>query len=464
MSSGEKTEQPTPKKIRDARNKGQVPHSKDVSSTALLLGLFAYLLIGGGWIFENLQEMITFPGDVLGQPFEEAFPAVITLTFYKILIITLPLLGLVMVIGIATNFFLVGPMFVVEPLKPDLKKLDPVGKAKQIFSFKNAIEFVKSSIKVIFLGILLYLVIRGAISSLVEIPYSGIEGVLQLLSELLYQVAKYTIFAYVVIAFADFIFQRWQFTKQLMMTKDEVKQEYKEMEGDPTIKSKRKQLHQEMVMNSTVQKTRKSSVLVTNPTHRAVALYYQEGETKLPLVTAKGEGFLAKRMIEVAQEEGIPIMQNVPLAHELFDNGELGAVHPERVDRADRGSAALGSPASGRRSGIAAAAFSVLRTRASPSCERVHDLTVISRVPARSKALAGPAWEGWEAASVGRIPMASWHRASPSVQDCSSSRAGPGWELVKIPPSLVCPRRELSRRVLQKLARRRSDWRCDSRC
>ena len=164
-----------------------------------------------------------------------------------------------------------------------------------------------------------------------QIPYAGLEGVLQLLEEVLWEVAKYTVLAYVVIAFADFIFQRWQHTKQLMMTKDEVKREFKEMEGDPMIKNKRKQLHQEMVMTNTAEKVRKSSVLVTNPTHRAVAIYYEEGETKLPTITAKGEGILAKRMVEIAQEEGIPIMQNVPLAHDLFDNAEVEQYIPTEL-------------------------------------------------------------------------------------------------------------------------------------
>ena len=108
-----------------------------------------------------------------------------------------------------------------------------------------------------------------------------------------------------------------------MMTKDEVKREYKEMEGDPMIKGKRKQLHQEMVMSDSVEKTKKSTVLVTNPTHRAIAIYYEKDKTKLPMIVAKGEGYLAERMIKAAQEAGIPIMRNVPLAHDLFDHGNI---------------------------------------------------------------------------------------------------------------------------------------------
>src|SRR5690606_22210645 len=132
-----------------------------------------------------------------------------------------------------------------------------------------------------------------------------------------------TILVYGLIAAADLWFQRRQHIKGLMMTKDEVKREYKEMEGDPHIKSKRKHLHQEMVMNDAGERVKKATVLVTNPTHKAIAIYYEPGETKLPMITAMGEGYLAEQMIKIAQQEGIPIMQNIPLAHDLFEHGQI---------------------------------------------------------------------------------------------------------------------------------------------
>ena len=323
MSSGEKTEQPTAKKLRDARQKGQVAQSKDVSSTALLVIMLAFLFIGGSWIFQTLQQLVVLPGEFTDKPFEEALPQLVDATLHVILIISLPIAGLVIVFGIGVNYLQIGPLFVMEPLKPELKKLNPVDKVKQIFSMKNFVEFLKSTIKVAFLGVLLYLVIRSEIPNLVEIPYIGIEGALKMLSQLLFRVAIFTVLAYVAVSAFDFFFQRWQHTKQLKMTKDEVKREYKEMEGDPTIKGKRKQLHQEMVMSGNVEKTKKATVLVTNPTHRAIAIYYKEGETKLPMVMAKGEGVLAKRMMEAAREAGVPIMQNVPLATDLFEHGDI---------------------------------------------------------------------------------------------------------------------------------------------
>lgn len=319
----EKTEQPTSKKLRDARQKGQVANSKDVSSTALLVVLFAYFFAAWPWMYEHCVQLVTLPAQFYDAPFEEAYPAMIHAVVVEMSLLSLPILGIVIVAGVASNYFQVGALFVFEPIKPDLKKLNPFDKLKQMFSMKNLIEFVKSIFKVTFLGVLLYLVVRDAIEALVQIPYGGVDGVVALLGRMMLTVAIMTTFAYVVVAALDFWFQTKQHTKQLMMTKDEVKREYKEMEGDPTIKGKRKQLHQELVMSDTVEKTKKSSVLVTNPTHRAVAIYYKEGETKLPMIMAKGEDAVALRMIEAAKQAGVPIMQNVPLAHDLYDNAAL---------------------------------------------------------------------------------------------------------------------------------------------
>ncbi len=329
--SSHKTEQPTPKRLRDARKKGQVARSKEVGSTALLTAIFAIMAATWHGNLESLQEMVLLPARFHGQPFNDAFKAVLGGVVTKSILILLPFLFGVVIVGILANFLQVGPLFVVEPIKPALKKLNPMQKLKQIFSIKNLVELLKTIIKTVFLGVLLYIVIKGAIPALVLIPYSGVPGVLSVLTQVLRQLAVFTILAYVVIAAADFVFQKRQHTKGLMMTKDEVKREYKEMEGDPMIKSKRRHLHQEMAMSDRVERVKRSTVLVTNPTHLAVALYYDQQKTKLPVIYAKGEGFVAKRMVEVAQQEDIPIMQNVPLAHHLFDHGDVNQYIPSEL-------------------------------------------------------------------------------------------------------------------------------------
>lgn len=327
----EKTEQPTSKKLRDARQKGQVANSRDLSSTAVLLGLFAYLAFAWDDLYLRCQRLIELPAQFYGEPFDEAYPAVLQAVLLEILWMTLPSLAVVAVCAIGANFFQVGGLLVFEPVKPDLKKINPFEKAKQIFSIKNLVEFLKSCLKVCFLGFLLYRVIRDALPALIEIPYGGLAAIEPLTRSLVYEVAKYTALAYILLAAFDTWFQRRQHTKGLMMSKDEVKREYKEMEGDPHIKSKRKHLHQEMAMNDSAQRVRKATVLVTNPTHKAIAIYYQAGETKLPMITAMGEGYLAERMIQVAREAGIPIMQNVPLAADLLAHGQVEQFIPAEL-------------------------------------------------------------------------------------------------------------------------------------
>jgi type III secretion protein U len=327
----DKSEQPTSKKLRDAREKGQVASSKDVSSTALLLGLFAYLKFAWDDLYQRCQNLIVLPADFYGEPFDEAYPAVLQAVLLEIVWMTVPALAVVIVFGVAANFFQTGALLVFEPVKPDLKKINPFEKAKQIVSIKNLVEFLKSCFKVCFLGYLLYIVMRDAIPARHEIPHGGLAAVESVLYQVLYEVAKYTALVYGLIAAVDLWFQRRQHVKGLMMSKDEVKREYKEMEGDPHIKSKRKHLHQEMVMSDSTERVKKATVLVTNPTHKAIAIFYEAGETKLPMITAMGEGYLAERMIKTAQEEGIPIMQNVPLATDLFEHGQIEQYIPTEL-------------------------------------------------------------------------------------------------------------------------------------
>lgn len=316
-SSGEKTEQPTDKKIRDARKKGQVAKSNDVNIAWLLIVIFSFLAATKGFYYEKIVEMVVLPSLYYDVSFEEALPAVLHGIIVNFLLLSFPLLATMAVMGIFINFVQVGPLLTFEPLKPDFKKLNPIEGAKKIFSKKNLIEFLKSILKTLFLGYLVYRVIKEVINPLLLIPFAGIDGVFSILNPIMKMFAINICFAYIVVAVADIFFQRSQHTKDLMMTKDEVKREFKEMEGDPHIKGERKHLHQELAMSDTVQSTKKASALVTNPTHIAIAILYDENVAKLPIIIAKGEDYLAKMMIKVAQEENIPIMRDIPLAHSL---------------------------------------------------------------------------------------------------------------------------------------------------
>lgn len=325
----EKTEQPTPKKLRDARKKGQVAQSKEVISAAVLIGIFGFLWSNLGHYVQSLQEVLEMPLGLYDMAFEDAIKKLFDLLLKEATLLVLPLFGVAVVMALLAGFAQVGVLLSLQSIKPDLKKLNPGQGIKKIFSIKNVIELVKSIIKIGFLGTLLYVVIKGGLRDLMKVPYCEIYCLTDVLTALLKQVVLYTSTAFIIIAAADYAFQRFQYIKQLKMSKDEIKQEYKEMEGDPEIKGKRRSLQQELAMGSGLeQKVKKSSVVVTNPTRRAIALYYNEGETPLPVVTAKGENLIAKRIIEIAQQQGIPIMENVPLAHDLMEQAEVDQYIP----------------------------------------------------------------------------------------------------------------------------------------
>lgn len=326
--SGEKTENPTPKKLRDARMKGQVAKSQDVVSAAMTVSLFVMISIMWPYAVDEIKSMILLPTHFYTMRFEDAMGQLTFAIFIKIAKLSVPFLAVVIFIALASNLAQVGFLLVFEPVKPDLKKLNPLDKIKQIFSMKNLFELLKSSLKILIIGGLVASIVTSSLNPLTRLPHGGAGAVLTALHPMLSALAVNVTMAYVAIAGVDYTFQKFQHTKQLKMSKDEIKREYKESEGDPQIKGKRKQLHQEMVMSDTSERTRKATVVVTNPTHLAVAIYYKEEENVLPKVIAKGEDHVARRMVEIAREEGIPVMQHIPLARSLHEHVDIDRYIP----------------------------------------------------------------------------------------------------------------------------------------
>lgn len=316
--SGEKTEQPSSKKLRDSRQKGEVAHSKDFTQTVLILALFGYILGNAQNIIESMGRLILVPATLTDMEFGSALEIAVNAALREAVYVLLPIILIVIMVGMFAEFLQVGIVLAFEKLKPSGKKLDVMSNLKNIFSKKNLVELLKSIVKIAFLSVLVTLVIRDALPELMVVPYSGLAGLQTGVGGMIYTLLINIAVAYIIISLADLIWQRMQFRKQLMMSKAEVKQEHKEMEGDPHIKQKRKQLHKEMVMQGAVSKTRKATALIVNPTHLAIAIFYDPDETPLPIVLAKGEGALAQKMRDAAEEEGIPVFQNIPLAHDLM--------------------------------------------------------------------------------------------------------------------------------------------------
>jgi type III secretion protein U len=320
--SDEKTEEPTSKKLRDARQKGQTAQSKDIASTAGLAAVFAYFFAKWASMQQSMTDLVGAPALFYDQPFAAAAAGVLGLCGQVLMEVCLPIVFVAVLAGAAATFFQVGPLLALEQVKPDPKKLNPFDKLKQMFSIKNIVELLKSLVKVIVLCWAVWHVLAQSMEALVRSPRLGLDGVLAVLRAVMASLAIWVLAGYSLLAAVDWWFQRRQFRKQLMMSKEEVKREYKESEGDPHVKGHRKQLHKEMVLGDAPAKAKKATVLVTNPTHKAIALYYEPGETKLPIILAKGEGYVAQRMIEAAEEAGVPIMRNIPLARALFAEGK----------------------------------------------------------------------------------------------------------------------------------------------
>ena len=331
-SSGEKTEMPTPKKLRDARQKGQVCTSKDIVSTALLVVLFAVLGGMGGALLVETQQLIATIGARLEDPASGAVQACSVLAVIIILKYSLLFVCVAAVVAIVANVAQVGFLFTFEPLKPNFSKLNPAEGAKKIFSKKNFFEFLKNCVKVGFLSYLLYKIIWASVPELLQMCYGTVDDIMPSLRVMLKRLAVYTASGYILIAIVDRIFQGKNFTKEMMMTKDEVKREYKEMEGSQEVKQAQRQFRDE-IMNGPdpAQATKDASVVVTNPTHLAVGIRYDAEEWPLPRIVVAGADEVARVIRETAMAEGIPIMENVPLARALYAEGKIGEFVPESL-------------------------------------------------------------------------------------------------------------------------------------
>ena len=316
---GEKTEMPTPKKLRDARQKGQVCTSRDVVSTAILLVMLSVVGAQALVLTDDVSNLMRYIGLRIEE--NDAFAlreagkmAIIVACKHSFLFVLLAA-----AVGVVANVVQVGFLLSFEPLKPDLKKVNPAEGAKKIFCLKNLFEFAKNVVKVTFLGYLIYRIVLDSVPALLPMCYGTLDDVFPCLRAILKSLACYTVFGYVVIAVVDRLFQQRNFTKQMMMTKDEVKREYKEMEGSQEVKQAQRQFRNEILQGEPpAQAVRKADVVVTNPTHYAVGIRYRADEAPLPKVVCAGMDDVAKEIRAAAVREGIPLMENVELARALY--------------------------------------------------------------------------------------------------------------------------------------------------
>ncbi|WP_341367293.1 type III secretion system export apparatus subunit SctU [Yoonia sp. BS5-3] len=330
-STGEKTEQPTPKKERDARKKGQVARSQEVVTTASLMTAIAYLWFMWGAIFDRLVAAIDQITALYTVDFQTAAFLGMAIVFNEGVAIIAPLLVVVIVAGIFANYLQFGTIFAGNNVAMKLENISPMKGFKRIFSMKQLFEVFKSILKIVLLSVLLFIVVRDALGPYLNTVACGMVCIIDVTAQVMAQTLLWSALAFVIVAVLDFMFQRKQHTKSLMMTKEEVKREFKESEGDPIIKGQRKQLAQELAMSDGGERAKKSTAVVINPTHFAVAIQYDPDVNPLPIVVAKGRNLYAHFLRGQAESAGVPIFRNVPLTRSLFADTDVDQYVPDEL-------------------------------------------------------------------------------------------------------------------------------------
>lgn len=327
----EKTEKATPKKLKDARKKGQVAKSQDFPSAFTFVVAIMLTLYSSGHLFQTLGgyiiEIFGSVGEstpnisrIGGELFVNALMTIITAS--------IPMIIVVPAIGVLVNFLIIGPLFSMEIMKFDFKKLDPVQGIKNKFKIKTFVELIKSVLKIIGAAAIIFYVIWTSIPEVVTTAAMPVYGSAMVLDEFLRKVAIRVGIFFLAVAIFDLSFQKKNFSKEMKMEKFEVKQEYKDTEGDPLIKGKRRKIAREIAYQEGPKGASRAKAIITNPTHIAVAIGYEEEAEEVPIIITMGQGPVADKIIQIANDAHVPIMRNVSLARQLFATGTQGDYIP----------------------------------------------------------------------------------------------------------------------------------------
>ncbi|PID76619.1 MAG: flagellar biosynthesis protein FlhB [Deltaproteobacteria bacterium] len=334
-SGGERTEEATSKRREDFREKGQVAQSKEVQTAALFtfMLLFWFLYLPTFWegatnLFSSLFRSFA--------DFEITSNSVMQLSIFIIKecsILILPLLACSLLVGIMSSYFQVGWLFTTKPLVPDFKKLDPIQGSKKFFSKKALVDLVKSIAKIVLVGYLAYSTIFDHFGQALLLTDANAGISLLFFAKIAGVIFAKVCAALILIAFIDFLYVKWEMEEKMKMTKQEVKEEYKESEGDPRIKSQIRSIQMEMARKRMMAEVPGADVIITNPTHISVAVKYDSSKMEAPIVLAKGADIIAMKIREIARKNDVPIVENPPVAR-LLHKIDLGATIPEELFKA----------------------------------------------------------------------------------------------------------------------------------
>lgn len=329
----ERTEPATGKRIERAREDGKVVQSRELSTFIELMAAMLGLMILGGFYFEKLLGLVRhgFTLDRATAFDRSLMMARFSQSSIDILLAFLPLLGLMLAATLAGPLLLSGWHFTWKPLTPDFAKFNPITGVKRIISVNGLVELLKATVKALLIGSIAVWVIWRHKDDLFALANESLGASITHLGHLLFTSSLFMIGSLILIVAADVPFQLWHYGKGLRMTKEEVKQEAKEMEGDPQIKARVRAAQRASARKRMMAAVPQADVIVTNPTHYAVALKYEEGSMGAPQIVAKGIGLLAERIMELAREHRVPLLQAPPLARALYRHAEIGDEVPQRL-------------------------------------------------------------------------------------------------------------------------------------
>ncbi|GAB6137639.1 flagellar biosynthesis protein FlhB [Halanaerobaculum tunisiense] len=336
MPDEEKTEDPTPKRREEAREEGQVAQSTEISSAFTLLFSFVLLYF---LIAQMMNQLLNFFDKIFINYFTmkltiNNFHTLLMEVILIVLQIVAPLMVTIAIVGVLINYLQIGFLFTTKILVPSFSDLNPIEGAKQIISKKTFVELIKSIFKIGLTGYLVYTTIKNAVPVLATLMNGKIKDALTVLAGIIFALAMKISAAFIVLGIADLFYQRWEHEQQLKMSKKEVEEEKKQTEGNPEVKSKRDEKQQEMAQSRMMQDVSDADVVVTNPTHIAVALEFDREEMEAPVVVAMGQDELAHKIKQVAKEHEIEIVEEKPLARSLYSMVDIGDEIPAELYKA----------------------------------------------------------------------------------------------------------------------------------
>ena len=333
--SQDKTEQATPRRLQEARKKGQVPKSADLNGAILLLIAGLYVLFAKDSLIVQVQRYyFTYFNSYINHRNQDNYFVQLMIDFaINVFSVFIPFLIFLMVVALGVNLAQIGFLFAPEAIKPKFDKLNPLNGLKNMFSSRALFELVKSLMKIIIVGWVIYAAVKGEMANLLAIFHSPPQTLLNQVLTVALKVILWGATVYLGIALLDLLYQRYAFKKQMKMSKQEVKEEYKQTEGDPQIKGWLRRRQRQLLANLVRKEVPQATVVVTNPTHFAVALKYEK-DMDAPLVVAKGTDQLARQIREIAQQHDVPVIENVEVARFLYANVEIGQGIPVEMFKA----------------------------------------------------------------------------------------------------------------------------------